>query len=309
MHKRKLLIGTLLMPVLLMTACGEADTPAPQGAEEAKSMLTSGKYEKKKESEETTAEQSVSSAEAMNIVSYTEENDEKSVAMYYPEFLQQNIDEQLDDFKTAKLNIFNELIKSEEVSKDFAPQLNMTFEANLLAEDIYALQFVIDTYISEDTTFTATEIVMVNTGTDSVLTGESLFSDSLDSREHLYNTLLGRMKSDSSIAPYLNAEKLRSWVFDEANDFSNVRFTDNIMEFTFEQGEIAADAAGRPVIDIPVTELLTAMPDNITQLIDGEYIETLETSEEELPEAEEQKPAAYEVRELDKNDKMAALTF
>lgn len=309
MFKRRLLIGTLLMSVLSMTACGGAETSGPHGAEEAKSMLTTGKYEKKKEHEETSAEQSVSGAEDMNIISYTEENDKKVVAMYYPEFQQQNIDEQLDEFKTSKLNIFNELIKSEDVSKDFAPQLNMTFDANLLAENIYALQFVIDTYISEDTVFKETEIVMINTGTDSLLTEESLFSKNLNSREHLYNTLLGTMKTDLSIAPYLNEEKLRSWVLDEANDFSNVRFTDNIMEFTFEQGEIAADAAGKPAIEIPLTELLAAMPDAITQLIDGEYIEPSEDMPEEAAAEEEQKPAVYEIRELDKNLKMAALTF
>ncbi|CDZ99264.1 Peptidoglycan-N-acetylmuramic acid deacetylase PdaC [Jeotgalicoccus saudimassiliensis] len=307
MLKRILLTGALLISVFAVSACGGAGENAPHGAEEAKSMLTSGKYEKKEQSGKTTAEQSIAAADGMNIISYTAENDEKSVAMYYPEFQLKNVDEQLDEYKAAKLNIFNELIRSEDVSKKFVPQLNMTFDANMLAENIYALQFVIDTYISEDKTFSETEIVMVNAGTDSVLTGESLFSDNLNSRDHLYNTLLGSMKSDGGIAPYLNEEKLGRWVFDESNDFSNVRFSDNVLEFTFEQGEIASRAAGSPVVSLQMSELLKAMPESITRLIDGEYIERDEPALKER--GKEPEPSAYKVRKLDESTKMAALTF
>lgn len=308
MHKRKTLTGILIMILFVMTACGHGNSSEPHGTDEAESMLASGKYEKKEKSAETTAAQSVSANEEMNVVSYTEENDEKSVAMYYPEFQQTVIDEQLNEFKTEKLDIFNELIKPGEAAKDFVPQLNMTFEENVLAENIYALQFVIDSYISADSSFTETEIIMVNTETDSVLAGESLLSSNLDSREHLYNILLENMKSDSSIAPYLDEAKLKSRVYDEANDFSNVRFTNNNLKFKFEQGEIAADAAGKPAVEIPLKDILKAMPENITQLIDGEYIEPSETAEEK-PEEEAPKPEPYEIRTLDKNDKMAALTF
>lgn len=301
------LIFTLL---IFLAACGQNDSAEPHGADEARGMLEEGKYESKATKDEEGTEQAISVSEDihMNVISFVEEDDDKFVSMHYPEFEVKEMDMLIEAFAREKLDVFNTLLSSENISDKFTPQFNMTFQTNELSENVFALQFDIDSYISEDVTFNESEVIMVNKDTRTILTGEELFGSDDESREILYNVLLENMKNNSNLAGYVDEEHLRNWVFEPTNAFTNVRFTTDSAIFTFSQSEIAAAAAGAPVVTVDLDDIRNALANNITALIDGEYMSSERAEDEDVEEAVE-KPGEYEIRDLDPNSKMIALTF
>ncbi|MFL0507536.1 polysaccharide deacetylase family protein [Ureibacillus sp. 179-F W5.1 NHS] len=244
----------------------------------------------------------------VNIVSEVSDETTYHMAVHYPKFKDQQLNQGITDYVTeSKENFLNEVKNNKEFLKENIAELNISFNIYPVAENVYSIVFSNESYVVGANGFQSTKVFLVDIHNHQYIQQTDILIDNEQNRGKIYQLLLNAFEQSEEYSLYFFKEDLKNWIEDENNHFSNMYLTDKSVIFKFNEYEVTAGAAGSPEISIPIDQF----KDFLTDEWKNKLKVKVQTDEQKVPPKvthEEDSEKALN-KETSTNRKRVALTF
>lgn len=226
-----------------------------------------------------------------------------NISIHYPEFKVSSLNEEIHKYINKSMQEFlAEVNRNKDNLKDNSASLHISFDLHPFAENMYAIVFTQESYITGANGFQNSKVFLADIQKERFIQQTEILNDNEETRDTIHQLLLNSIESSEKYSSYLLNELLEEWIEDERNKFANMYLTNNSVFFKFNEYEIAAGAAGSPEISIPL--------DKMSDLLTDEWKKTMDLENEGEEKSKSSKESEWEkIEDRTSDAKQVALTF
>jgi len=250
-----------------------------------------------------------SSYDGIHIVTDIHDEPLYRIAIHYPEFENDTLNQTINEYVTQSKNEFLvEIEQNKPYLKENIAELNLSFDIYPVIDNVYSIVLTNGSYVAGANGTQSSKVFLVDVRAGRYIAQQEIIKDSKENRELIYRLLSDAFEQSEEYNIYFFQDYLKQWIEDKDNTFSNVYLNGQLIVFKFDKYEVTAGAAGSPEIAIPI--------DDVKVLFTDDWIKKLDIIIEKEP--EESIPSTPQPSEdsskepTDKpspNKKRVALTF
>ncbi|UOQ48770.1 polysaccharide deacetylase family protein [Gracilibacillus caseinilyticus] len=217
--------------------------------------------------------------EGVDIVTDVTYDDYRS-AIHYPAFEIAELDDEIASYvQETKDNFFADLEdKDPEWLEKRSASFSLSFDIFPIQDNLYSIVFYKDTYLGGANMQQESKVYLVDLENGQFIKQNEIIANTKENKDQLYDQLKQAFIQSEDYQDFFFEEELHKWFYDESTPFSNMYIEEDQLVFIFNEYQVTAGAAGRPVIRIPLND--------IKGIISKEWKDKLKIEEEESEEQE-----------------------
>lgn len=239
----------------------------------------------------------------------TEIHDEAlyKLAIHYPKFDNELLNEAIEDYITlSKQQFLEEIELNKPFLKENIAELNLSFDIYPIINHVYSIVLSNDSYVSGANGSQSSKVLIVDVDEGRYIPQQEIINDTKENRDTIYKLLSEAFNQSEDYRTYFFQDYLKQWIDDINNRFTNLYINNQSLVFKFDKYQVTAGAAGSPEISIPI--------DKAKALFTNEWIKKLKINVDKPTEKPViPNPVPSEGKEPDtevpSNKKRVALTF
>lgn len=200
----------------------------------------------------------------IKIVSEISNDEVTHFALQYPQSDHNSFNEKIKSYiEKIKMNYLDEMADYNQLGGKLSGELNVSFKTIVHHSGNYSFVFMNTSYIGSSNGSTEVASFHLNPKTGKEITVEDLFDNDLEKLVRVSTLVREKLVKDDAIKDYLIVEEMNTHTEPVWTNFSNFALTNDSVIFYFDKHQIAAGAAGVPIVVLPI--------ENIDKLIASDY--------------------------------------
>ncbi|UOQ84695.1 polysaccharide deacetylase family protein [Gracilibacillus salinarum] len=218
--------------------------------------------------------------EGVDIITDVAYDDTYRSATHYPIFNIAKLDDEIAAYvQKSEENFFTDLKDKDPKWLEKRPaSFSLSFDIYPIQDNLYSIVFYKDTYSGGANMQQDSNVYLVDMEKGQFIKQNEIIDNTTENKDQLYEQLKQGFMQSEDYQDFFFEEELHKWLYDESNTFSNMYIEEDHLVFIFNEYQVTAGAAGRPVIRIPLND--------IKGIISKEWKDKLKIEEDESEEQE-----------------------
>lgn len=176
-------------------------------------------------------------------------------ALQYPQSVHNSFNDEIKTYiKEARDNYLTKMAHYKQSGGEFSGELNISFETFPHHSGMYSFVLVNSTFLGGANGSTEIVSFRLNPDTGQKVTIEDLFEHDKERLHDVSSAVRDYLFTDDSLKDYLFLDEVHLHTEPRWENFQNFALTGDSIIFYFDEYEIAAGAAGVPIVPIPLNE-------------------------------------------------------
>jgi len=247
-----------------------------------------------------------SAYQGIDIVTLVKEEPDYQLAIHYPEFGDDQLNQAISDYVSmTKADFFEELEANKEFLQDRPASFYLLFNIYPVVDDVYSIVFSNERYLGGANGEQSSKVFIVDLSQNRFISQLEMIDDHQENRDLVFQLLKEEFEQSEDYREFFFLDYLEEWAYAGDQTYENVYLTDRTLVFKFDKYQVTAGAAGSPEIKLPFVKVMGLLTDEWVKKLE---IEKKLTDEVKQDNGVDQQGSSEEVK-IDEDIKKVALTF